>query len=57
MTGVSFVMSYPFSHKTDKHFICDDGDKKKHVDLDQGFENYGDAREGVWKLEWPGQVC
>jgi len=43
VTGVSFVMSYPFSHKTDRHFICDDGDKKKHVDLDQGFENYGDA--------------
>jgi hypothetical protein len=43
ITGVPFVMSYPLSHKTDKHFICDDGDKKKHVDLDPGFESYKDA--------------
>jgi len=31
---------YPLSHKTDKHFSCDDEDKKKHIDLDQGFESY-----------------
>lgn len=43
VAGVPFVMSYPLSHKTDKHFICDDGDKKKHVDLEQGFESYVDA--------------
>lgn len=43
ITGVPFVMSYPLSHKTDKHFICEAGDGKTHIDLDRGFEDYKDA--------------
>lgn len=43
ITGVPYVISYPLLSKTDKHFICDAGAVKKHIDLDQGFEKYADA--------------
>ena len=47
VTGVPFVISYPLSHKTDKHFICSDGDKNRHIDFEQGFERYADACDKV----------